>query len=184
MSASRRTSRRAAWHQRVANATSWSFHVLANAEGPRAQVPIDSSAVKAHRLASGGKGRTEPGHRSLLWLARDQDPPADRLRLSTSHSRSPASRLPTARPAEALLEQMPPALILSGDKGFQRIATRYDRPAVNSSRSSASPRPSAIGFWFSPQQGSEHPMPSSVTDSFQLRCASTAPLLTLYSSQL
>ncbi len=36
----------------------WSdiFHTLASAGGPPAQVLIDSSAVKAHRCASGGKG--------------------------------------------------------------------------------------------------------------------------------
>ncbi len=36
----------------------WSdvFYVLASAGGPPAQVLIDSSAVKAHRCASGGKG--------------------------------------------------------------------------------------------------------------------------------
>ena len=32
------------------------FHVLAGAGGPPAQVLIDSSAVKAHRSAAGGKG--------------------------------------------------------------------------------------------------------------------------------
>jgi transposase len=32
------------------------FHALASACGPPAQVLIDSSAVKAHRCASGGKG--------------------------------------------------------------------------------------------------------------------------------
>jgi len=32
------------------------FHALASAGGPSAQVLIDSSAVKAHRSASGGKG--------------------------------------------------------------------------------------------------------------------------------
>jgi transposase len=40
----------------------WSaiFHALASAEGPPAQVLIDSSAVKAHRCASGGKGGSSP----------------------------------------------------------------------------------------------------------------------------
>jgi transposase len=42
----------------------WStlFETLASAGGPPAQVLIDSSAVKAHRCASGGKGgsRTKP----------------------------------------------------------------------------------------------------------------------------
>ena len=32
------------------------FHALASAGGPPAQVLIDSSAVKAHRCAAGGKG--------------------------------------------------------------------------------------------------------------------------------
>lgn len=32
------------------------FHALSSAGGPPAQVLIDSSAVKAHRCASGGKG--------------------------------------------------------------------------------------------------------------------------------
>lgn len=32
------------------------FHALAQADGPPAQVLIDSSAVKAHRSAAGGKG--------------------------------------------------------------------------------------------------------------------------------
>lgn len=32
------------------------FHVLASAGGPPAEVLIDSSAVKAHRCAAGGKG--------------------------------------------------------------------------------------------------------------------------------
>ena len=35
------------------------FHVLAQTEGPPAEVLIDSSAVKAHRSASGGKGGSE-----------------------------------------------------------------------------------------------------------------------------
>jgi len=36
------------------------FHALAQAGGPRAQVLIDSSAVKAHRGASGGPGGSGP----------------------------------------------------------------------------------------------------------------------------
>ena len=36
------------------------FHALASAGGPPAQVLIDSSAVKAHRCASGGKGGNSP----------------------------------------------------------------------------------------------------------------------------
>ena len=36
------------------------FETLASAGGPPAQVLIDSSAVKAHRCASGGKGGSRP----------------------------------------------------------------------------------------------------------------------------
>lgn len=38
------------------------FEAIANAGGPSAQVRVDSSAVKAHRCAAGGKGgsRTSP----------------------------------------------------------------------------------------------------------------------------
>jgi transposase len=36
------------------------FHALASAGGPPEQVLIDSSAVKAHRCATGGKGGNSP----------------------------------------------------------------------------------------------------------------------------
>jgi transposase len=36
------------------------FHALASAGGPPAEVLIDSSAVKAHRCAAGGKGGNTP----------------------------------------------------------------------------------------------------------------------------
>jgi transposase len=44
--------------RRAAKGPVWTdiFHALAAADGPPAQVLIDSSAVKAHRCASGGKG--------------------------------------------------------------------------------------------------------------------------------
>ena len=61
------------------------FHALAQAGGPPAQVLIDSSAVRAHRSASGGKGgRKKSGHRSLAWRAHDQNPCFDRRRLSAA----------------------------------------------------------------------------------------------------
>jgi transposase len=47
------------------------FHALAGAGGPPAQVLIDSSAVKAHRSASGGKG----GSRARPSDARAADAP-------------------------------------------------------------------------------------------------------------
>jgi transposase len=47
------------------------FHALAAAGGPPAEVLIDSSAVKAHRCASGGKG----GSRARRSAARAADEP-------------------------------------------------------------------------------------------------------------
>jgi transposase len=42
------------------------FHALASAGGPPAVVLIDSSAVKAHRCASGGKGGSLPRRSATL----------------------------------------------------------------------------------------------------------------------
>jgi transposase len=51
------------------------FHALASAGGPPAQVLIDSSAVRAHRCASGGKGGSR--------IRRLVDPVGDEPRRST-----------------------------------------------------------------------------------------------------
>ena len=70
------------------------FHALAQAGGPPAQVLIDSSAVKAHRSAAGGKGGGEPGHRPLARRAHDENPCADRRPMSSRriHAHRWASR--------------------------------------------------------------------------------------------
>ena len=52
------------------------FHALAAAGGPPAQVLIDSSAVKAHRCASGGKG----GSASRRLADRAADEPQKSMR--------------------------------------------------------------------------------------------------------
>src|SRR3954468_21492815 len=59
--------------QRWAAKGVWSnmFHALATAGGPPAELLIDSSAVKAHRCASGGKG----GSRARRSAARVADAP-------------------------------------------------------------------------------------------------------------
>ena len=57
------------------------FRALAAAGGPSAEVLIDSSAVKAHRCAAGGKGGADPSDRSLAWRQDNQNPCADRLLL-------------------------------------------------------------------------------------------------------
>lgn len=48
------------------------FHALASVDGPPAQVLIDSSAVRAHRCASGGKGGSKP--RRSAAAAADEQP--------------------------------------------------------------------------------------------------------------
>jgi len=52
------------------------FHTLAAAGGPPAEVQIDSSAVKAHRCASGGKG----GNTRRQSVARAADAPRRSMR--------------------------------------------------------------------------------------------------------
>ena len=69
------------------------FHALAAAGEPAAEVLIDSSAVKAHRCASGGKGGARSGHRSLARRTHHQNPCPDRpalppRRLSAHRRRS------------------------------------------------------------------------------------------------
>jgi transposase len=64
------------------------FHALACAGGPPAQVLIDSSAVKAHRCASGGKG----GSAIRPSAAREAGaPPRSTLWPMTSAARSRSS---------------------------------------------------------------------------------------------
>ncbi len=58
------------------------FEALAQAGGPPAEVLIDSSAVKAHRSASGGKGGEKSGHRPLARPTHDKNPRADRRTMS------------------------------------------------------------------------------------------------------
>src|SRR4051795_8817506 len=60
------------------------FETRASAGGPPAQVLIDSSAVKAHRCASGGKGGgTSAGHRPIARRADHEDPCSDRRGVSS-----------------------------------------------------------------------------------------------------
>ena len=68
------------------------FRALAQAGGPSAHVLIDSSAVKAHRSAAGGKGGEKSGHWPLAKRSHDQDPRADRCSMAPAHF--PADRRP------------------------------------------------------------------------------------------
>src|SRR5215469_16629791 len=100
------------------------FHALASAGGPPEQVLIDSSAVKARRCAAGGKGGTHPGDRPLA-----------RGRTTKVHALSDRFCRPFAflltggqvadcTAADTLLDQMPPAVILNGDKGYSDAVRR------------------------------------------------------------
>ena len=59
------------------------FDILAAAGGPPAQILIDSSAVKAHRCASGGKGGAKSGDRPIARRTHHQNPRPDRSCVSS-----------------------------------------------------------------------------------------------------
>ena len=97
------------------------------AGGPPAQVLIDSSAVKAHRSASGRQrgehnqaiGRSRGGRTTKIHALTDRALPAHRL---------PADRRPGRRLHGGIgifSKQMPPARILHGDKGYDSNAIRH-----------------------------------------------------------
>ena len=104
----------------------WSaiFHALASAGGPPAELLIDSSAVRAHRCAAGGKGGSK--------IRRSADRAADAppiYALTDSACRPIAFLLTGGQVAdctagELFLEQMPQASVLHGDKGYDSNAIR------------------------------------------------------------
>ena len=106
----------------------WSplFNALANAGGPPAQVPIDSSAVKAHRSASGGKG----GEQNQA-IGRSRGGRTTKIHALTDRHCRPIAFLLTGgqvadcTAAATLLKQMPPARIVHGDKGYDSNAVRH-----------------------------------------------------------
>src|SRR3712207_5272124 len=85
------------------------FHGLAQAGGPPAQVLIDSSAVKAHRCASGGEGgsASRPSGARAAG-ARPRSTPSPTNSADPSLSCSPAGRLQTARQARCFWNACPP----------------------------------------------------------------------------
>ena len=99
------------------------FHALASAGGPPEQVLIDSSAVKAHRYASGGKGGAKSGDRPLARRTHNQDPRADRQGVP-SHRLHADGRIADCTAGELLLERMPKTSMLHGDKGYDSDAIR------------------------------------------------------------
>ncbi|EAQ34020.1 putative transposase [Nitrobacter sp. Nb-311A] len=137
------------------------FHALATAGGPPAQVLIDSSAVKAHRCASGGKGGTSAGHRPIARRADHEDPCSDRRRVSSRRVLADRGQIADCTAGAVLLDRchvlrsctaiwvmtaMP-----SADRSRERVRCRTSRPRRTDTGRTAS-RPSSI----------EAAMPSSV----------------------
>ncbi len=94
------------------------FQALASAGGPPAQALIDSSAVKAHRCAAGGQrgernraiGRSRGGRSTKIHALTDPDCRPIAFLLT-------GGQVADCTAADALLERMPAATILHGDKG-------------------------------------------------------------------
>ena len=101
------------------------FYALASAGGPPAEALIDSSAVKAHRCASGGKG----GERTQA-IGRSRGGRTTKIHaLADSQCRPIAFLLSGGQVADCeagtlLLEQLPAVSILIGDKGYDTNAIR------------------------------------------------------------
>jgi transposase len=101
------------------------FSALALAGGPPAQLLIDSSAVKAHRCASGGRHGEQ-----IQAIGRSRGGRTTKIHALTDHVCRPVAFLLTGgqvadcTAADTLLEQMPPATIVHGDKGYDSNAVR------------------------------------------------------------
>ncbi|MGH6629088.1 MAG: IS5 family transposase, partial [Burkholderiales bacterium] len=101
------------------------FHALASAGGPPAEVLIDSSAVKAHRCAAGGKGGN-----FTQEIGRSRGGRTTKIHALTDRFCRPIAFLLTGGQvadciaAVTLLDQMPKTAILHGDKGYDSDAVR------------------------------------------------------------
>ena len=100
------------------------FHALAAAGGPPAQVLIDSSAVKAHRCAAGGKGERNQA------IGRSRGGRTTKIHALTDTACRPIAFMLTGgqvadcTAAELLLRRLPQASIVHGDKGYDSNAIR------------------------------------------------------------
>jgi transposase len=100
------------------------FHAMGSAGGPPEQVLIDSSAVRAHRCASGGKWGTHPGDRPLSRWANHENPCADDCFCRPIAFLLTGGQVADCTAADALLDQMPETEILHGDKGYDSDGVR------------------------------------------------------------
>ncbi|WP_245517719.1 IS5 family transposase [Methylorubrum sp. Q1] len=100
------------------------FETLAKAGGPPSQVLIDSSAVKAHRCASGGKGEHNQA------IGRSRGGRTTKIHALTDRFCRPLAFLLTGgqvadcKAGALLLERSPRCRILLADKGYDSDAIR------------------------------------------------------------
>ena len=104
------------------------FEALANAGGPPAQILIDSSAVLAHRSASGGKGGGGARDRPFAGRANHEDPRARGSLVLPRPRMLSGGQVPDCIAAEPLLRRLPEdALVVMGDKAYgQQRGARAD----------------------------------------------------------
>ncbi|UOM36750.1 IS5 family transposase [Acuticoccus sp. I52.16.1] len=101
------------------------FHALAAAGGPPAAILIDSSAVKAHRCAAGGKG----GKRAQA-IGRSRGGRTTKIHALTDGFGRPVAfhltggQAADCRAAEELLEEMPDCRVVHADKAYDTNAIR------------------------------------------------------------
>ncbi|WP_183513433.1 IS5 family transposase [Methylobacterium brachythecii] len=101
------------------------FETLAHAGGPPAQVLIDSSAVKAHRCAAGGKGgkQTQAIGRSRGGRTTKIHALIDRLGRPLAFLLT-GGQMADCTAGALLLERLPACSILLADKGYDSDAIR------------------------------------------------------------
>ena len=112
--------------QRWADKGIWSgiFNALANAGGPPAQLLIDSSAVRAHRSAAGGKGELNQA------IGRSRGGRTTKIHALTDGMCRPVAFLLTGgnvadcKAGEVLIDRMPATSLLNADKGYDSDAIR------------------------------------------------------------
>ncbi|TCP36490.1 putative transposase of IS4/5 family DUF4096 [Rhodothalassium salexigens DSM 2132] len=116
------------------------FTALVDTGGPPSDVMIDSSAVRAHRCASGGKRGAEPRHRAVARRSDHEDPCSDRL------SWPPAAPPPHRRQCLGLSRRRPSSRCAAG-RGHRPCGQglRYRPGAADHRQPGSRPEPPTQG---------------------------------------
>lgn len=108
------------------------FLALADAGGPSSQALIDSSAVRAHRSAAGGKGGAVARYRAFAWR-----PDHKKIHAITDRLCRPirfiltGGHVPDCVAAESLLGMLPSQVdVVQGEKGYDGNAIRLQIEAA------------------------------------------------------